>query len=121
MSLHGPCAKVRVQAVLIGRSGKAYVGENLCLAPQPVCPRLPGEGYEKCVSICAQLHHAEEQALRMAGTDARGGVMLVGYHYCCDACTEAMIDAGVARVVTGATHATLRDEAAHVARMLGWP
>lgn len=98
-SLFGFCAKARVQAVLRGASGREYAGENVCLNPQPVCPRAPGEGYEKCVSVCRTLHHAEIQCLMQAGDDARGGSIVVGYHYCCDACTRALDEAGVVNVI----------------------
>ena len=89
------CAKAKVTALLIGRSGKWYDGENSCDAPQAVCPRLPGEGYEKCQSVCQQRSHAEVEAIAAAGSDACGGIMLVNYHYCCDACTRACDAAGV--------------------------
>lgn len=94
-ALFGPCAKRRTQAVLIGASGKAYAAENVCLNPQPVCPRLPGEGYEKCTTICRQTSHAELQVLDMAGADARGGRMQVSHWYACDACAAAVKCAGV--------------------------
>lgn len=96
--LFGFCAKARVQAVLVGASGKVYVGENVCLNPQEVCPREPGEGYDKCQSVCMQLHHAEIQALDQAGADAFGGSLVVGYYYCCEACRSALAAAGVATV-----------------------
>lgn len=99
VDLFGVCAKRRVQAVLVGASGLQYAGENVCMTPQQVCPRAPGEGYEKCKSVCGQLHHAEVQALLAAGDDARGGTMRVNYERCCDACLIAMADAGVSAVV----------------------
>ena len=94
------CAKVRVVAFLVGRSGKWYDGENWCANPQQVCPRLPGEGYEKCQSVCQQNAHAEVEAIQAAGDDACGGLMYVKYHYCCEACTRACNAAGVQLILT---------------------
>lgn len=93
------CAKARVTALLIGRSGKWYEGENATRSPQAACPRLPGEGYEKCASVCQQESHAEVAALLLAGDDACGGIMLVNYHYCCADCVRACDAAGVALIV----------------------
>lgn len=94
------CAKAHVTAFLIGRSGKWYEGDNRCDNPQACCPRLPGEGYEKCVSVCRTRGHAEMAALLAAGDDACGGVMIVNYHYCCPDCTRACDAAGVQLIVT---------------------
>jgi hypothetical protein len=98
VTLFGPCAKRRVQAVLIGASGKAYAAENVCLNPQAVCPRAPGEGYDKCKTICRQVAHAELQVLDLAGADAHGGRMQVSHWYACDACAATVKAAGVADV-----------------------
>jgi deoxycytidylate deaminase len=92
------CAKQVVRAVLTGRSGKVYVGENLCGMPQTTCPRLPGEGYAKCKSICMQPRHAEIDALLRAGDDAEGGSIVVHYTRVCDDCMRALDAAGVAEV-----------------------
>lgn len=89
------CAKVHVAAELTGRSGKKYIAFNNCDNPQETCPRAPGEGYAKCVSICQQKHHAEVGALMLAGDDARGGHMRITYTHACDACKVAMDAAGV--------------------------
>lgn len=93
------CAKRKVVAILFANNGHTYRGTNDCATPQEVCPRLPGEGYEKCISICHQRGHAETEALRQAGENARGSLVIVYNHdYCCDGCTIAMKAAGVARV-----------------------
>lgn len=89
------CAKVTVRAFLQGASGRYYMGRNTCGKPQQTCPRLPGEGYEKCKSVCEQECHAEIDALQQAGDDARGGIMWVDYHYICDDCTAALAAADV--------------------------
>lgn len=93
--LFGPCAKRRTQGLLVGRSGAVYVAENVCLNPQPVCPRLPGEGYEKCKSVCQQVEHAEIQILRAAGDDAHGQELTVTHWYPCPRCEVACAAAGV--------------------------
>lgn len=98
------CAKKRVQCVLITKEGEVYIGENWCNNPQTVCPREPGEGYEKCHHICKQNAHAEIEALQLAGPKAKGArAYLVNHHHYCRNCQIALFDAGVktlARVET---------------------
>lgn len=93
--LFGPCAKRRTQAVLTTVDGKVYVAENICLNPQEVCPRMPGEGYEKCKTICRQVGHAEEQVILAAGEDAVGATIEVTHWYACRACESLSHQAGV--------------------------
>lgn len=75
------------------------MGTNDCANPQKTCPRAPGEGYEKCKSICQQEGHAEEVALHnahMANFDLSGAVaVLYGHTHYCRTCQEALYDAGV--------------------------
>lgn len=94
----GPCAKRRTQAVLTTVDGKVFVAENVCLNPQPACPRLPGEGYEKCKTICQQIGHAEEQVIRAAGEEARGSTIEVTHWYACKPCESLAHQAGVKEV-----------------------
>jgi hypothetical protein len=91
----GPCAKKQVWTVLEAMNGDVYIGVNLCRNPQEVCPREPGEGYEKCHTICETLGHAEDLAIQAAGTDAEGAHMTIGHHRVCDRCREVMLEAGV--------------------------
>jgi deoxycytidylate deaminase len=85
------CAKLFVYASL--RVGKRiFPGWNGCRKPQKVCPRLPGEGYEKCHSICKQPWHAEECSIYYAlkvGVDPTGGHMAIN-HEPCQQCQEIM-------------------------------
>jgi hypothetical protein len=93
--MRGPCAKRQVECE-IAHNGVSYVGRNDCANPQPVCPRLPGEGYEKCKSICDQAGHAEIEALKLAGSHACGAIaILTGHYWMCEPCGAAMRDAGV--------------------------
>lgn len=91
------CAKKVVRCVIVTKEGKAYFGENNCLNPQEKCPREPGEGYEKCTSICQQTGHAEINALKRASVDNLGGATayLIGHHHYCRACQLALFSAGV--------------------------
>lgn len=92
----GPCAKTTVRCTIQAADGQIFIGENWCANPQPKCPRVPGEDYEKCVTICQQEGHAERVALRLAGGHARGGMALLrGHTYVCQACQEAMFAAGI--------------------------
>ena len=96
----GPCAKRRVTCTIDARSGEQFHGENDCANPQPVCPRAPGEGYEKCASICQQAAHAEVEALRAAGPLALGAIARVqGHYYICEPCGRALAQAGVRYVI----------------------
>lgn len=83
--------------MITSRAGDVYEGENDCANPQPVCPRLPGEGYEKCRSVCDQAGHAEIEALKKAGAAAVGATAVIyGHYYACEPCAAALRDAGIA-------------------------
>lgn len=92
----GPCAKVIVLCTIQGNDGVTYAGTNWCENPQKVCPRLPGEDYTKCKTICNQQAHAEVNALAEAGAAADGGTALLhGHTWFCRQCQEALFTAGV--------------------------
>ena len=95
----GPCAKTVVTCTIVSLEGDEFVGTNACNNAQPDCPRDPGEGYEKCETICEQQGHAEIQALREAGDKAEGAyALLEGHTYACDDCKAALKAAGVTDV-----------------------
>lgn len=99
----GPCAKARIKCTLVTTDGDHVIGENWCLNPQEVCPRAPGEDYEKCKTICRQLGHAEDMAVRLAGEKAKGAAaFLEGHTYACMSCQHALFDAGVQTLSRGA-------------------
>jgi deoxycytidylate deaminase len=93
------CAKLRVVCDIITQQGTAR-GTNDVNRPQAVCPREPGEGYEKCASICDQPGHAETEAILAAkanGWDLRGAaVYLYGHNYVCPSCGSALAAENVA-------------------------
>jgi len=102
----GPCAKAAVRCTIIRIDGQRFVGENICQNPQDACPRLPGEDYAKCKSICRQIGHAEEVAAYLAKGFGYGGIAyLEGHTYACDACKEALTKIGVRTVVIGPPYA----------------
>jgi len=95
----GPCAKRRVVCTIYDIDGDKHVGTNDCANAQPVCPRAPGEGYEKCKSVCQQGGHAEIEAIRVAGDKARfASAVLVGHYWMCEECGAALRKAGVHEV-----------------------
>lgn len=91
------CAKQTVKCVLILPNGETFVGTNACANPQVECPRLPGEDYTKCRTVCQQSGHAETQAIRAAqGRDLRGATAMVsGHTYICRHCQESLGALGV--------------------------
>lgn len=90
------CAKKQVKCTIVCTNGKRYVGENFCLKPQERCPREKGEGYRKCHSICQQMGHAEENAVFLAGSHAKGGTAIIeGIGWICRNCQETLVAAGV--------------------------
>lgn len=102
------CAKVTVQCDIVPRGLQGCVSAtNACDNPQAACPRLPGEGYTKCESICMQDGHAEMQALRKAravGVSVVGATVYVSGHYhVCEPCARALRDAGVKSIVIEVT------------------
>jgi len=80
-------------------AGHTYVGRNDCANPQPTCPRSPGEGYDKCKSICGQGGHAEIEAIKAAGDQAKGATaVLFGHYWMCEPCGRALFEAGVGTI-----------------------
>jgi hypothetical protein len=88
------CAKTIVTAVLTCADGQRFTGTNYCQNPQATCPREPGEGYEKCGTICQQPYHAEVCAIVeacKADADWRKGHMRVsGVGHVCKECMSLM-------------------------------
>jgi deoxycytidylate deaminase len=105
--MSGPCAKRHVECRINvpHPSGEEewVIGTNSCENPQATCPRLPSDGYDKCVTICGQRGHAEESALRLAreaGIDVRGGTATItGHYWICEKCGSALMAAGISKVV----------------------
>lgn len=104
------CAKCKTTCVIKTTSGKEYFGENICLAPQTECPRLTGEGYEKCKSICFQLGHAEELALYHAiqdGAELNGAKAIIAHERVCDNCSNILTHHGITDITfTGINYVT---------------
>ena len=75
----------------------------------------PGEDYDKCPG-CQGQNHSEARSIqraREAGHEAelRGSTFIfAGHFWCCEPCTQAMEDAGVARVVLMEGAAALFDK-----------
>jgi deoxycytidylate deaminase len=94
--VRGPCAKRQVECIITDKTGFQWIGRNDCANPQTTCPRLPGEGYEKCKSICDQAGHAEIEALKLAGEHANGAkATLLGHYWICEPCGAAIRNAGI--------------------------
>lgn len=90
------CVKKQVTCVLVRDNEIIAVGRNDCHNPQEICPRSPGEGYEKCKSICDQPGHAEEMALEYAGDRAKGcTAYLIGIGHYCKTCQLKLFAKGV--------------------------
>lgn len=97
------CAKRHVTCTIVVKGGdQIAIGTNYCRNPQLVCPREPGEGYDKCKSVCDQAGHAENVALKNAATfsfDLRGAIATVdGIGWVCWTCLDQLRAAGIARV-----------------------
>jgi deoxycytidylate deaminase len=97
------CAKREVACSIHTVDGHVAYGSNRVLNPQPTCPRLEGEGYEKCHTICRQPAHAEVAALVNAaerGLDVYGGSAVIHGHYMvCDDCRRRLFAAGVTIII----------------------
>lgn len=100
----GPCAKREVVCTITyGPDREDFViGRNDCANPQAACPRAPGEGYEKCKTICRQGGHAEIEALRAAkalGVNLGfAHVHIHGHYWMCEDCGRQLYEAGVRHV-----------------------
>lgn len=99
------CAKRTVLAVIEDAEGRVLSwGSNVCLSPQAVCPREPGEGYEKCRSVCRQVGHAEEVALAQltpAQNLAAAHCRVLGISHVCPSCQHALWVAGIDSFTVG--------------------
>lgn len=100
----GPCAKRQVRCAIYPKGYAPIAGENECANPQAVCPREPGEGYEKCKTICKQQGHAEivalERARQWGAEDLQGArAVIMGHYWICEDCGRALRDAGITEVV----------------------
>lgn len=89
----GPCAKKVVSARLMTKDGSIYYGRNDCHVPQAKCPRLPGDDYTKCGTVCRQPFHAEIDAIQqaiMAGKSVEDAHMIIFNHRACPDCAVTM-------------------------------
>jgi len=100
------CAKQQVVCFIwVDGQSHPIVGTNHCVNPQTTCPRLPGEGYRKCFSICGQLGHAEDVALRqmrLAGItpDRVKRIAVYGHYGPCESCRALLDSLGLLPVTT---------------------
>jgi Cytidine and deoxycytidylate deaminase zinc-binding region len=99
LKLNGPCAKQVVFCEIHTIDGDTYIGSNHCRNPQLKCPREPGEGYDKCKTICNQFAHAEVSALNKAlEADANlilSHAIVYGHTRCCEDCQNTLKSNGV--------------------------
>lgn len=95
------CAKRHVIARVETIEGKVYYGSNARHNDYATeCPRLPGEGYDKCIYECWQKSHAEVEALEKAGAEAAGGTLTVyGHYHVCEDCAKMAVNYGIAKIV----------------------
>ncbi len=100
-----PCRGRQVIAILIALDGTVYAGNNGVSRPQTSCPRAEagfgrGEGWELCRTLCGQTCHAEEAAIKDAGSNAAGGTLyLIGHDTVCEHCKDQVEAFGIAQVV----------------------
>lgn len=104
--LNKPCAKQTTLAILEDKNGNVIrVGTNFCFLPHKECPRKgmkSGEGYDKCLGVCKQFFHAEENVClehKDINRLKNATLYLIGHNYCCDRCIKVMKKAGVKKVV----------------------
>ena len=98
------CAKQLVIAIIV-KGNKHWIGTNECRNPQEECPRdlqgfETGEGYHLCRDVCQQDHHAEINALKAAGENARGATLyLIGHTYACEDCKRSCKAYGIKNII----------------------
>ena len=96
------CAKHRTTCTITTKTGEIFYGENYCLVPQAECPRLPGEDYTKCKTVCFQIGHAEEVAIMHAlhsGADLEGAIATIGHRRICDNCRALLTTHGITNYI----------------------
>lgn len=97
------CKKQTTVAIIMKDNQFVSIGFNDILNTDvEECPRkdLPtGIGYNLCVDICNQTSHAEINACKNAGDNAKGGTLyLIGHTYCCDNCKKVMDEYGIKEI-----------------------
>lgn len=121
----GPCVKQTVTATVVTPAGKQWSATNHCMTPQVTCARagMPtGEGYELCRSVCRQPAHAEVNAIKFAGKNARGATLyLEGHTYACEPCQTAARAAGIAQIIIGEPPGNASDGPRYKAIGNSWP
>lgn len=99
------CAKKTVTCLIMCLNGTGYFGTNDCNNPQTECPRLKGEGYEKCKSVCQQDGHAEEVAVSNAlsdNADLNGAIASIsGIDHFCKSCQKKLYANGIRNLYIG--------------------
>jgi diaminohydroxyphosphoribosylaminopyrimidine deaminase/5-amino-6-(5-phosphoribosylamino)uracil reductase len=108
------------QALKLAERGRGYTRSNPLVGAVilTAAGTLAGEGFHSQQGSA----HAEIEALAAAGERARGGTMIVNLEPCCHTgrtgpCTEAIIQAGIARVVIAHRDPDPRVEGRGVARL----
>lgn len=92
------CKKHITTCLIITKDGLEFYGENHCLVEQLSCPRLDGEGYEKCKTVCFQIGHAEEVAVMFAlkaKANLVGATAIIGHERICDNCKNLLTYHGI--------------------------
>src|SRR4051812_15468871 len=98
-------ARFMERALRLARKGYGHTSPNPIVGAVLVQKgRIVGEGWHQR----AGLPHAEVEAIRDAGAEAKGATLYVTLEPCCTQgrtppCTEAILAAGIRRVVIGAT------------------
>ena len=100
-----PCFKREVCAVLITNKGEISVGQNIIYNKDVEdCPRVKGEGYDKCITVCQQKGHAETEAIRHARLKGhnieKANLYLMGHYRICDNCQAACDEHNINVIIT---------------------
>ncbi len=98
------CFKREVCAIIVDEHGEIAVGQNLILNNDITeCPRVKGEGYDKCITVCNQPGHAETEAISAAksrGMTLKGATLyLIGHYRVCSDCQRECDEAGLNIVI----------------------
>lgn len=96
------CTKRTVVAI-IKKGNKLWCGTNKTELQVEVCPKTwLGEPFDVCKKTCGENIHAEIDALKKAGKNAKGATLyLIGHTFLCPDCERAVNKAGIKRVIFG--------------------
>jgi len=98
---HGEGCTKRTVVCIIKKGNRFWYGTNKTEIQAEVCPKTwEGEPFDVCDKTCGKVVHAEAEALKKAGKNAKGATLyLIGHSFLCPDCGKLAEKAGIKRLI----------------------